>query len=248
MASAPIIDSALKAAAEEAAHDLVSVRHWGDASFVSLPLINPDGSSSTVRIKRAPGGFQVDDAGFTYRDLKRAGADRSFSRAASKAAERDDLQVDNKVISVRVTADELARAISDVGLAAWSVLDTVYERLNAEEAEIAESLRERLLKIFAASVDEAKSIPGMSTNPWEVTGIVRQGEHVAVFQAVANHANSVYRASAAFHDLAALPVPPTLISVVRDRKALGAKLSLLAQAGRVIEYDQADDVFMRAAA
>lgn len=248
MASAPIIDQALKDVTEEAARDLVSVRHWGDASYVSLPLFNPDGSSSTVRIKRASGGFQVDDAGFTYRDLKRAGADRSFQRAATKAAERDDLHVENKVISVRATADELSRAISDVGLAAWSVLDSIYERLNADDAEIAESLRERLLKIFAANVDESKSIPGMSTNPWEVTGIVRRGEHVAVFQAVANHANSVYRASAAFHDLAALREPPTLISVVRDRKALGARLSLLAQAGRVIEYDQADDVFLRAAA
>ena len=70
----------------------------------------------------------------------------------------------------------------------------------------------------------------------------------AVFQAVSERAGSVYRTSAAFHDLALLEHPPTLVAVVQSKAALGTKLGLLAQAGRVIEQGQSDDVFRRAAA
>jgi hypothetical protein len=65
---------------------------------------------------------------------------------------------------------------------------------------------------------------------------------------VGAHANSVYRTSAAFHDLAELPSPPRLVAVVKDKHALGPKLMLLSQAGRVIESGQSDDVYQRAAA
>jgi hypothetical protein len=71
---------------------------------------------------------------------------------------------------------------------------------------------------------------------------------LAVFQAVGNHANSIYRASTAFHDLSELPNPPIRIAVVKDKAALGAKLNMLAQAGRVIEDEQPDDVYVRAVA
>lgn len=249
MASAPLTDQNLKSTVEDAVRDLVCVQHWGDASFVNLPLINPDGSNVTVRVKRIGGGYQVDDAGFTYRDLKRVGEDRSFFRAASKAAEREELAVDGKMILVRVSADELTRAICDVGVAAWQVLDKVFSRISEQEAEIEEDLRERLAGIFGpAKLDEQQSILGVSTNTWNVSAIVRSEGKLAVFQAVGDHANSIYRASAAFHDLAALPDAPTLVSVVRDKQALGPKLSLLAQAGRVIEEGQPDDVYRRAAA
>jgi hypothetical protein len=36
--------------------------------------------------------------------------------------------------------------------------------------------------------------------------------------------------------------------VVRDKAAMGSKLALLAQAGRVIEGEQPDDVYLRAVA
>ena len=68
----------------------------------------------------------------------------------------------------------------------------------------------------------------------------------AVFQAVGDHANSVYRATAAFHDIASLPDAPTLVSVVRSKAEMGPKLSLLAQASRVIEEGQPDQVYERA--
>jgi hypothetical protein len=69
-----------------------------------------------------------------------------------------------------------------------------------------------------------------------------------VFQAVTNYPVAVFRASTAFHDLAALDNPPSLISVIRSKAEMGKNYSILAQAGRVIEIGQNDDVFLRAAA
>jgi hypothetical protein len=248
MATKPTLDALVANAVDKAVSDLVQVRSWGDATFVNLPLICPDGSDMTVRVKRIDGGFQVDDAGFTYRDLARAGADRSFAKNASNYADRKELIVDSKMILARVGLDDLRRAICDVGAVSWQVLEKVYSRLDEQEVEIEEGLRERLETVFGeGKLDDRQDIVGLSTNAWKVSAIVHVDGKLAVFQAVGDHANSIYRVSAAFHDIAALPSAPSLVSVVKSKKALGSRLSLLSQAGRVIEESQADDAYRRAA-
>ena len=81
-----------------------------------------------------------------------------------------------------------------------------------------------------------------------MTAVVTFMASTTAFQAVGNHANSVFRTDAAFDDLAALDVPPKLVAVVKDKKALGTRLALLDRAGRVIDEEQPDDVYRRAAA
>lgn len=249
MAAQPHLDAFLIEAVQKTVGDLVCVKIWGDATFVNLPLIAPDGSDITVRIKRVDGGFQVDDAGFTYRDLAKAGGDRAFSKSAATYADRKELTVHGKMISTRVTADDLRRAICDVGAVSWQVLEKVYARLDEQETQLEEGLRERLESVFGSGgLADRQDIIGISTSAWKVSAIVHVDGKLAVFQAVGDHANSIYRVSAAFHDIAALPEPPSLVSVVKSKKALGSKLALLAQAGRVIEESQADEVYRRAAA
>jgi hypothetical protein len=248
MASVPLDDPDVRAAVEEAVRELVSVRHWGRASFVSVPLFGPDGSPITVRVTHDIAGFRVDDAGFTYRDLKRLGIERSFGKTAASIAEREDVAVVDHALQTVAGPDELARAISDVGIASWNILDKIHAKLSeVDEAEMQEELRQRLASIFGG-VDDQRVIPGMSTTPWNVSAILHVDGKLAVFQAVSDHANSIYRVSAAFHDLASLPEEPTLVSVVRSKAALGAKLGILAQAGRVIEEHQSDQVYRRAVA
>lgn len=238
-------------AVENAARELVSVRHWGDRSFVSLPLTAPDGGPATVRVTPIHGGFRVDDAEFAYQDLERIGLERSFAKTAGTAAVAFQVTVNKRMICVDVTAEQLERAISDVGAASWSIVSRVHERLaEIDEAEVEDVLRPRLEHIFGAPKVEAADakIVGSSSNEWPVSAIVHNGGKTVVFQAVGEHANSVYRTSSAFHDLALLPDPPTLVSVVKDRSSLGAKLNILAQAGKVIQSDQSDEVYLRAAA
>jgi hypothetical protein len=242
--------SDLNQAVEKAVEEMLRVRHWGTQSFVSFPIYYPSGSSVTVRVSPAAGGFRVDDGGFAYRELECVGYERSFSSAADKARQSEGLDRDRRCLITHVDSEQLARAMSDVAMASWNVADRVFGKIaDQEEKDIEEYLRDRLTVIFGATrLEERQTITGSSTNPWDVSAIVDVDGHEVVFQAVSDHANSVYRTSTAFHDLAALPNAPTLVSVVRDKAIMGRKLTMLSQAGRVIQSDQADADYWQAAA
>jgi len=250
MPTLAVKELSVREAAEMAARDLITVKHWGGSSFLNLPLIYPDGSFVTVKLDRVPSGFRVSDNGFAYREAECLGVQRSFPKTAGSVAEAEGLTVNRRAIYTDVTAEGLSRAICDIATASWLVADRIIGNISEEaEAEIEEHLSDRLVNIFGSA--RVKSVPkliGASTSEWEVSAIVEMTDHRTVFQAVANHANSVFRVSTAFRDLAALDRPPKLVAVVHDKATFGPKLNLLAQEGRVIEDKQSDDVFLRAAA
>lgn len=240
----------LNDAVEKAVEEMLRVRHWGTQSYVSFPIFYPSGSAVTVRVSPAEGGFRIDDGGFAYRELESVGFERSFASAADKARQSEGLDRDRRCLITHADAEQLSRALSDVALASWNVADRVFGKIaDQEERDIEEYLRERLVSIFGASrLEERQTITGSSTNPWDVSAILQIDGREVVFQAVSDHANSVYRTSTAFHDLAALPHAPTLVSVVKDKAIMGRKLTMLSQAGRVIQSDQADTEYWKAAA
>ncbi len=250
MASQPTINTPLIDAAEAAARELVRVSHWGDASYINLPVLFPSGSAATVRITKTADGFSVDDCGFSFREVESIGAERSFPKTAAAIAEADCVSVNRRVIFTHVHDAGLVRAICDVGLASWKVADRVFARVvDDDENEVADYLRERLETIFGkARIDETAKIIGSSASEWDVSAILHGEAGSVVFQAVGNHAFSIYRAASAFHDIALLPNAPGRVAVVKDRKAMGTKLNVLAQAGRVIQGDQSDETYVRAAA
>lgn len=222
---------------------------WGDSVYVNLPIITPTGASATVRITPAKGGFRVDDGGFAYREIESIGAERSFSKVAAAVASSYDIAIDRRTISIVVPDDGLTTAICEIAMASRDIADRIYaKKAEHDENEIEEFLSQRLEQIFGRNRIEHKPIIGASTNEWNVSAILHSDSGLVVFQAVGKHPNSVYRASAAFHDLAELPSPPTRVAVVKDKASLGPKLNVLAQAGRVIQGDQTDEVYERAAA
>jgi hypothetical protein len=237
--------------AESVARGLVSVRRVGDSSFINLPLVYPSGSAVTVRLDRVAKGIRVSDDGFAYRELESFGAQRSFGNTAPRIAEAEAIEVGRRTVYVDVSLEELERAICDVAAVSWQIADRIVGRLADEEAaDIEEYLRERLVHVFAANLSRPPEhrIVGASSNEWDVSAVVQLPGGTAVFHAVSNHPSAVFKTSTAFHDLANLDNPPKLVAVVRDKTALGAKLALLAQAGRVIEGEQPDDVYLRAVA
>lgn len=250
MASRPNTVPTAKEAAEKAAAELVRVSHWGQASYVNLPMIFPSGTSACVRVMLSGNGFQVDDGGFAYRELAAVGAERSFPKVAGRFAGAEDLVVGKRTLAVTVPEEGLVRAICDVGMASYAVAADVYDRLSDEgAAEIEDYLRERLEAIFKdARIEPDEEIIGASTHPWKVSAAVHFESGLVVFQAVGNHPYSVYKASTAFHDLNELPSPPRCVSVVKDLETMGVNLNVLAQAGRVIQGDGSDAVYLEAAA
>ena len=241
---------AVSVIADAVASDLLTVRHLGDSSFINLPIAYTSGTFVTVKIDRVRDGVRVSDGGFAYRELESIGAERSFSKTASGATESEGLNVNKRSIFVDVPRDGIIRAISEVATATWLIVDKVYTRLTEDDVEEAgDALCKRLVSVFGdRHVSASPKIVGSSSSEWEMSAVVTTGDHKAVFHAVGDHANSVYRTNTAFHDLGTLDDPPALVAVVNDRKALGPKLSLIAQAGHVIESEQSDDVYRRAAA
>jgi hypothetical protein len=250
MASRALNNRGLVGAVEAAAEELVRVKRWGDMVYVNMPLVFPGGSFATVRVSPAPGGYRIDDGGFAYRELESIGAERSFRRTAAKIAEREGLDVNRRLIFCAADDADLQRAICDVAMASHSIAEQVYRKAaEQDEGEIEDYLQRRLAAIFGESkLADNRSIKGSSTTDWEVSAILKTDSHVTVFQAVGQNANSIYRANTAFHDLMELPSRPRLVAVVKDKGALGSKLNLLSQAGRVIEQDQPDSTYLKAAA
>lgn len=247
MAIKPISNMSIGDVISHAVRDFVSVRHWGDYHFVNLPIVMPSGSQATVRVWRTANGFKVDDGGFAYRQLESIGSERSFAKVAGAVASESGVACDRRTIFYDCNEDDLAVAIQLIALASRDVAERVYSKQAAvEDNEIEDFLRERVSRLFP-NVEFGESIKGSSTSDWNMSAVVHRDSGLVVFQAVGSHANSVYRTSAAFHDLAELPKPPVRIAVVKDRGAMGSKLGVLAQAGRIIELDREDETYLLAA-
>ena len=216
--------------------ELVTGSRLVNITFVNLPMIFPSGSAVTVKIEQVSAGYRVSDSGFAYRELKSIGAERWFGRVSSSIAEQEQIERNRRVIYVDVAAHDLARAICDVGTSSWQIVNKIFSDLEEEEqSELATALADKLVFLFGDNnVHVAEKLRGSSSSEWDFSAVVHLDSKIAAFQAVSNHAGSIYRTNSAFHDLAAMPKPPTLVAVVRDKTALGARLSLLSQAGRVI--------------
>lgn len=231
--------------------DLVSADHWPDGSFVRLPMVYPGGSLVTVKIDQLVGNrYRVSDAGFGFREIEEIGAQRSFTRIANTIAEEAALGRNARAFFIEVPADQLSRAISDVGMASWQVVERIYaSRRDEDEQEIVEHLTERLENIFGSdAVEQEGTLTGASTTRWGMTAVVKKDERAVAFQVVSAYPNSIYRANAAFDDLSALDNPPGLVAVVHSKSDLGPRLTLLARNARIIEEGQPDLAFLRAAA
>lgn len=240
----------IQAEVDAALKDLVVAHRKGRTTFINLPLLYPDGSSVTVRVDAIRDRLRISDNGYAYREVHAVGAERSFAQTAWRILEDDGLSRDRDTIFVDVPADQAFRAICDVGMASWRITDRIYSQLpEDEEIEIEDSLTERLIEIFGESrVSRHDKLAGASTNEWDVTAAVTTESSRAVFQAVSNHPNSIFKTTAAFHDIRSLRQPPRLIAVVRDKAELGRKLALLSGLGRVIEIGQSEATYQRAAA
>ena len=233
----------------QVAPNLVSWRNWADASFITLPIVYPSGSFVTVRLTYAPEGVRVSDSGFAFREAESFGAGRSFPNTARAVAEGFDISVGKRAIYIDVPFEHVERAIFDVSAASHAVAERIVSKVAHDgEAAISEILHVKLDRIFSKAVEHEGKISGASSTEWEVSAVAKVDGRMVVYQAVTNYPVAVFRTSAAFHDIAALDNPPSLISVISSKSEMGKNYSILAQAGRVIEISQDDKIFLKAAA
>ncbi len=250
MTSGHLAASDFRDVVESAASDLVRLRQAGEAIFLNLPMLYPDGSFVTVKIEMMEDSIKVSDAGFAYREVEDLDASKSFRRTAEKIADEAGVVVGDRSIFTETNAVQLERAIYDVASTSWRVARVISERVFEEDDfELSDALSARLKFVFGAEkVAEGERVLGHSTTEWPVSALVTIDGRKAVFQVVSEHPNSVYRTSTAFHDIAEAGRDLRLVAFVRSKAALGAKKLALLSPGRVLEEGQADDFFRRAAA
>ncbi|MEY9147639.1 hypothetical protein [Bradyrhizobium elkanii] len=245
------ITPAVHEAVDIAIGELVRSERIGSSWFINLPLIYPDGSFVTVRVEQRGDSFRVSDNGFTWREADDIEiSKRTFGQIANAIADNVGVTISDRLLYVDVPVVMLHRAICDVAETSFRIIDRLFERAFDEEEEdaLAETLMIKLVGLFGTErVNARASVVGVTTNEWTVSAVVKFPDHDAVFQAVASHPNSIYKASTEFRDLANLKRAPRLVAVVKDTKSLGQKISLLSPA-KILEQDQADEIYRKAAA
>ena len=230
---------------------LVTFHSYGGAQFINLPLLYPDGSSVTLKVERVGEDLVlISDGGFAFREVEAVGAEASFASVASHVTQKRGVDANRRIVCRQVAVSHIHRAIADVAIASWEIVDRIYGRLEEkDEVEFVQEVQSRLVTVFGRERTECgATLVGLSSSEWQISALVKTDHGPAVFQAVSPHPNSVYRTTTAFHDLSALETPPRLVAVVHDKQKLGPKIGLLSQAGRVIEDTDKDEVFIKAAA
>src|SRR5690606_3930079 len=163
---------------------LVSWRDWGDASFISLPLVYPSGSLVTVRLTYAEGrAIRISDSGFAFREAESFGAARSFPKTARAIAEIFDVTIGRRSIYVDVSdPNDVERAVFDVSAASRSVAERIISNVAFDgEADISDVLHARLDRLFPNMVEHDGKVVGASSTEWEVTAVAKVHGHTAVF-------------------------------------------------------------------
>lgn len=236
---------------EAAARSLVLITHSADRSTVALPLVYPSGAVVSVQITQVGVGlFELTDCGLAYTEAEMIGGEHLFARNASAIAEKLSVSAGKRVIYFTADSEQLVGAIADVGAASVQVAHRICERVTQRlESDIEEKIFRKLVTVFGErKVEPDATIVGASAHKWRVSAIVHLDGKNLAFEAVSNHHSSVYSSATMFHDLSLLDNKPIPIAVVRDKKAMGDYLRILAQSANVIQDDAQDDTLRELAA
>jgi hypothetical protein len=243
------LDLTIGSIAEDVARAIVRVSVRDQTARLSTPLLYPGGSMIGVEISRLRDGFLVTDAGGARREAGLLGGERTFTRVAPEIAERFGVRFDhNMIFDTEVSQGDLAFAVMSVANAAKMAVETTLMNLaTTEHADYRASLWERLEKIYQPSaVQRERSVRG-STGEWKFDAVVSAKDHLSLFEIVAPHPNAVSSAVTKFLDISDLgDQAPRRIAVLTQR-AKTPYLPVLSRTAQVVNVDDPDEVFRRAA-
>ena len=188
------------------------------------------------------------DAGSARREAGLFGGERAFSRLAPEIAQRFGVCFDHNMLfeSEVIESAVTAGVISVANAAKTAVETTLLHMATTDHADYRASLWNRLDKLYPSVVERTRRVRG-ATDDWEFDAVVNLKNHVSLFEIVTPHANAVNSAVAKFLDIRDLgDQAPHRIAVLTQR-AKTPHLPLLARTARLVNVDDLDQVFQRAA-
>jgi hypothetical protein len=243
--------AAFREVVDSVSRALADARHEHDASYISLPVLYPSGSMAVVRIEpHQDGRFLITDMGLGFQEADLLGGAKVFGHAASAIAAHAGVKMDRHAFLLTdVRREQLVGAVSIIAACSQEAVQlTAFKLEERKRADAADRLHERLTRLFTpAKVARDAEILGASNTPWHVSTLVTTDGHKAVYEPVSDHHNSIAAALTKFVDLAQLEQSPARIAVVRNKQALGTRLSLIATAANVVEEAVSDQTLERLA-
>lgn len=228
------------------ARELVTVTHDARHSFVSTPLVYPNGTSVVVRIEGTDGEYLVTDFGMGYEEAEMMGAANIYSRCGKLVADAANIGFDNHSFFVlRVACEQLAGAIVTVANCSKEAASVAaYKLADRKNRDAADILYSRLVTVFPKRI-VARNVPviGQSNTEWHVATMVQRDRVRAIFEPVSAHHVSVCAAATKFHDIAAVEDAPSRVAVVKRKSEMKTYLAVLSQASNVIEQSASNDVY-----
>ena len=235
---------------EAVAQELVAVNHDAGHSFISTPLMYPNGTSVVVRIEDARGEYFVTDFGMGYEEATIMGASNMYSRFAKVIAEAAKVRFDrHSFFAIRVSREQLAGAIVTVANCSKEAVNIVaYKLADRKNIDAIEVLYSRLVTVFPKRiVDRNVSVVGHSNTEWHVATMVKAEGRPTIFEPVAAHHVSICAASTKFRDISEVEDAPSRVAVVENKEDLRTYLAVLSRSASVIERESSNDTYSQLA-
>ena len=248
----PLVGPTGDAAIAAAIGELVRTRTMPSRTEIVLPVLYPSGSHVTIHVYPEGDAFTVTDEGGGASEAEMAGvAPSSYAAIAKREAARVGAVCDSRAFFfLRVTVDRLPAAITILADLSRSAVAAAMEKLAAKaQDKLNERLIDHLEHTFGhRNVEPRADVTGASNMTHRVAALVTVDGRPVVFDTFTGQGNSFNAAVSKFFDLSQRDDAPARVGVTPQRSDLGEKLSLIGSVATVIDIDDVDDVYRRAAA
>ncbi|WP_156639670.1 hypothetical protein [Bosea sp. PAMC 26642] len=237
----------LKNAIATAVSRLVSVREFGEASVVSVPVSYPSGALAAVHISVSGDRCFVSDCALGMREAEMSGASDFFDKAAKDTADWFGVGYDGaSVFAASAPLDRIEGAIISVANASTGAVGRALLRASESKERHANSaVFDRVSDIFGRqNVARKQEIMGRDA-AWEAHNIVVLNGKRAVFEFVGDHANAVANKFLMFSDLVRVADAPSLNSVVSSLAKISSKANMLGDVSHILEIGATSETFIQ---
>lgn len=237
----------LKKAIATAVERLISIREFGEATVVSVPVAYPSGALAAVHISVSGDRCFVSDSALGLREAEMSGASDFFDTAAKDAAGWFGVGYDGaSVFAASAPLDRIEGAIVAVANASTTAVGRALLRASeVKERQANSAVFDLVVEIFGRpNVVRRTEIVGREA-AWDAHNVVTIDGKKAVFEFVGDHANAIASKFLMFSDIVKVSDAPSLNSVVQSIEKLSNKANLLGDVSNIIELGSRRELFLQ---
>lgn len=233
-------------ALDEAVRSIVSTSFVQGRFRVSLPLVMPSGSMTTVTVWPEGGDtFMVTDDGAALFEVQSgAFSEATFASVAKKSCARYGATFDGgSMFYLRVSSGRLRGAmIAMANLIKEAVDETVHQSINKKARQIDFELWDKLERTFTGyKIQRHAHLSGESTAVHDFTAVMETEKGRVAFDTFSAHGVSINSVYVKMADIGRGEEQIRGFAVTRNLAVIGPKLNLVTSVARVLEIGISSD-------